>query len=354
MALTISNAYLTQAQMDGNAQYIANWLSAKGWTRNSIAAILGNMQRESNINPGLWESLLYGNTSGGYGLTQWTPASKYLSWAQERGYPYGSDYSNAEAYINGQLQRIVWEVENNQQWIATSAFNFSFSAFTKSTQTAAYLTEAFLKNYERAGVEALSDRITAANRYYNVLQFGADTETLAIIKKAVEWAISIANDDSHGYDQDSRWGPDYDCSSLVIQAWQNAGVPVKAAGATYTGNMYSVFLQNGFNDVTGSVNLSNGDGMQYGDVLLNTEHHTAMHIGNGQMVQASINENGGAHGGQIGDQTGKEIWTTSYKNYPWNYVLRYKSGGGNGGSSGGGESGGDTDKKIYIVRWIPG
>ena len=50
MALTISNAYLTQAQMDGNAQYIANWLSTKGWTRNAIAAILGNMQRESNIN----------------------------------------------------------------------------------------------------------------------------------------------------------------------------------------------------------------------------------------------------------------------------------------------------------------
>ena len=115
MALTVSNAYLTQSQMDGNAQHIADFLTEKGWTRNAIAGMLGNMQRESNINPGLWESLNYGNTSGGFGLTQWTPATKYLNWAQERGYPCGNDYSNATAYMNGQLQRILWEVENNEQ-----------------------------------------------------------------------------------------------------------------------------------------------------------------------------------------------------------------------------------------------
>ena len=38
------------------------------------------------------------------------------------------------------------------------------------------------------------------------------------IDKAVTWAVGIANDNSHGYDQADRWGPDYDCSSLVIQA----------------------------------------------------------------------------------------------------------------------------------------
>ena len=41
-------------------------------------------------------------------------------------------------------------------------------------------------------------------------------------EKAVTWAIEIANDPAHGYDQDNRWGPDYDCSSLVISAWQQA------------------------------------------------------------------------------------------------------------------------------------
>ena len=52
-------------------------------------------------------------------------------------------------------------------------------------------------------------------------------------QKALQWMLDIAADNSHGYSQVNRWGPDYDCSSMVIQAWENAGVPVKSAGATY-------------------------------------------------------------------------------------------------------------------------
>lgn len=141
---------------------------------------------------------------------------------------------------------------------------------------------------------------------------------------AVRWAISIANDNSHGYDQASRWGcPDYDCSSLVISAFENAGIPLKSAGATYTGNMYDTALSIGFSDVTGSTNLGTGDGMRRGDILLNHANHTAMYIGDGQIVQASSNENGGITGGQAGDQTGSEIAVRSYYNYPWDSILRY-------------------------------
>lgn len=141
---------------------------------------------------------------------------------------------------------------------------------------------------------------------------------------AVRWAISIANDNSHGYDQASRWGnPDYDCSSLVISAFEQAGIPLKSAGATYTGNMYDTALSIGFSDVTGSTNLGTGDGMRRGDILLNHANHTAMYIGDGQIVQASSNENGGITGGQAGDQTGSEIAVRSYYNYPWDSILRY-------------------------------
>ena len=129
------------------------------------------------------------------------------------------------------------------------------------------------------------------------------------IDNAVNWAVSIANDASHGYDQIHRWGPDYDCSSLLIQAWENAGVPVKSKGATYTGNMKSVFLANGFKDVTSSVNRSTGAGIQKGDVVLNIVHHTAMCINSSthQLVMASINEKGTVKGGKTGDQTGGVI-----------------------------------------------
>ena len=90
---------------------------------------------------------------------------------------------------------------------------------------------------------------------------------MGVIDNAVQWATDIANDDSHWYSQDVRWGPHYDCSSFVITAYQNAGVPVKDNGATYTGDMYNVFISCGFKDVTSSCNLSNGAGMLKGDVL---------------------------------------------------------------------------------------
>lgn len=42
------------------------------------------MQRESGIDPGMWE--IMENTRSGYGLVQWTPASnKFLKWAVNHG-----------------------------------------------------------------------------------------------------------------------------------------------------------------------------------------------------------------------------------------------------------------------------
>ena len=145
------------------------------------------------------------------------------------------------------------------------------------------------------------------------------------IEKSVQQMIDWANDPSHGYDQVYRWGEkgDYDCSSAIIEALERAGIPAKSNGATYTGNMYQVLTKLGFKDVTSEVNMSNGSGVLRGDVLLNHVNHVAMSIGNGQLVQASINELGTATGGQPGDQTGQEFYIRSYYNYPWDCVLRY-------------------------------
>ena len=162
---------------------------------------------------------------------------------------------------------------------------------------------------------------------YNALKtyFPEEEKNMTKTEKAIQQMETWAKDDSHGYDQDYRWGEkgDYDCSSAVIQAWQNAGVPVKSGGATYTGDMKNVFLKNGFKDITASINRGTGTGLKRGDVLMNEAHHVAMYCGAGKEVEASINEKDTAHGGQPGDQTGKEFMIRSYRNYPWNCILRY-------------------------------
>lgn len=141
-----------------------------------------------------------------------------------------------------------------------------------------------------------------------------------LIELVCNWCVSVALDDKHGYNQYNRWGnPDYDCSSLVITAWQSFGVPVKTNGATYTGNMLNAFLKSGFK----VVHLAE---RKRGDVLLNTKHHTALYLGDEKIVHASISENG-TISGKAGDQTGKEICIRSYYNYPWEYCLRYVGNG---------------------------
>ena len=142
---------------------------------------------------------------------------------------------------------------------------------------------------------------------------------MTAIEKAVQWAIDTANDNSHGYSQVDRWGPDFDCSSYIITAFEQAGVPVRSGGATYTGNMKGAFLGCGFVDVTNLINLSSGGGLQAGDVLL-CSTHTCLAIGGGRVANCRTDEGNP----QAGDQSGAEIRLQNYWNYPWTTVLRYK------------------------------
>ena len=141
----------------------------------------------------------------------------------------------------------------------------------------------------------------------------SDGGSNGIAKMALKWALDTANDDSVGY-QLGAWGPNYyDCSHFVITAYRKAGLSL--SGASYTGDMYNAFIGEGFEDVTSSVNLSTGEGLQPGDVLLNVVNHTEMYSGNGKMVGARTSH------AAFADQ----VQEHNYRNYPWDYVLRYES-----------------------------
>lgn len=136
---------LTTSELNTNAKYIYLYLSAEGWSLNAIAGILGNMQHESALNPGRWQSNDVNNLSGGYGLTQWTPASKYINWCSENGYSDPSEMDN-------NLKRIIYELENGGQYYATDEYNYSFKTFSTSNKTPYELACAFAWNYERSWV----------------------------------------------------------------------------------------------------------------------------------------------------------------------------------------------------------
>lgn len=137
------------------------------------------------------------------------------------------------------------------------------------------------------------------------------------VEKAVQFAVDIANDDEHGYDQQYRMGVDYDCSSLVSKAFNQAGFNIKLGSTTK--NLYEQFIKCGFKDVKGQK-------PKRGDVLLKVGHHVVICVDEKNIVHASINELGKTVGGKKGDQTGKEICIRSYYTYRggWDYQLRYE------------------------------
>lgn len=169
------NDFLTIEEMTVNAEHILGYLGSRGWTRNSICGMLGNMQTESTINPGIWQSLIsydhdpYASVSGhGYGLVQWTPFNKYTIWARDSGLVYSD--------IDAQLQRIEYEIANGLQWISTSEYPLTFQDFKVSTETPEYLADAFLKCYERPADQNQPNRGTQARYWWDNLS-GTGTVT---------------------------------------------------------------------------------------------------------------------------------------------------------------------------------
>lgn len=148
------------------------------------------------------------------------------------------------------------------------------------------------------------------------------------IDAAIDWARRIAQDDTHGYSQAQRWGKDFDCSSYVISALEAGGFPMRAHGATYTGNMAQALKACGFRRVNENarVNLATGAGLVAGDVLLNPATHTELYIGNGLCAGAHSSETGGKYGA-VGDQTGNEISIQPYRNKNYTEVWRYLGAG---------------------------
>ena len=155
---------------EDNVTIITNQLRAFGWSDCAIAAICGNMQVESYLNPGQWQhGYAVGSASAGYGLVQWTPRTKYSDCA-------GSDWSSN---WDKQTLRIEYELQNGLQWQATAAYPLTFQQFKTADETqysVEYLARAFYYCYERGTI--LGQRETYARNWYNYIQGLAPSDNI--------------------------------------------------------------------------------------------------------------------------------------------------------------------------------
>lgn len=134
------------------------------------------------------------------------------------------------------------------------------------------------------------------------------------IATAVAYMKMIANDDSHGYAQDNRYGPDFDCSSLVAKALNEAGFSISIY--SWTGNLESQLVACGFKKCSKP--------WKAGDIHLKPGYHVCMSVDANNIAEARINEFGGITGGQAGDQTGEEIMIRSYYEYSGGWDCHYR------------------------------
>lgn len=159
------NRYLSTPEMQNNAEMVMQYGTRHGWSLNAIAAICGNMQSESGINPGIWEGL--NPYSGGYGLVQWTPYTKYSDWATAQGLTPWEDNGEAE------MQRISYEAANNLQWFRNAELGLdppiTFEQFLTSTEDVGTLANYWCWFYEHPADPNQPARATQAQEWYEYL-----------------------------------------------------------------------------------------------------------------------------------------------------------------------------------------
>lgn len=100
----------------------------------------------------------------------------------------------------------------------------------------------------------------------------------------------------------------------IIEAWEQAGVPVKDAGATSIDDMLDAFSRCHFDVYQWAISFP----IRKGDILLTPSRHVAQYIGNGRIVHVKKHGIDGLLE-RIGIQEANYYIPT----YKWSYVLRY-------------------------------
>lgn len=146
-----------QNQID-NATEIWAFFRNRGYSEQATAALIGNAQHESYLNPAQWQ-VSVGSTTGAYGLWQWDPTTRYVNlYCGTYGYDRTSGYYQC-LWVDTQT---IGGLDGNQ-WIGRVAPS-SWEDWKQSTSAPADLAYSFCRNWERG--EWVERRATNATYWY--------------------------------------------------------------------------------------------------------------------------------------------------------------------------------------------
>lgn len=157
--------YPPEVTSDRDKRYWQIWAMAvgAGFTKQAAAAVLGNAQGESDANPTADEG--NGAPGFGYGVWQWTDSTGATS---GRVYMINlmtkAGISDNPDTITAQFKLLMWHAPNGQ-WIATSAYPYSWTQFMNLTDINT-ATQAFVANFERPR-DPHPERTTWAQEWYD-------------------------------------------------------------------------------------------------------------------------------------------------------------------------------------------
>ena len=294
-------ATMNENPFTGNEEIVYEFFRSKGLGPAQIAGIMANIRAESGFNPRAVNA-----SSGASGLFQWLGGR--LEKLKEMAKKQGKEWTDIQVQLEFAWEEISM-TNGNDGWNGNKKQKDRFMK-TNDPREAAII---FCTYWERPGSNAEALRRGDIARSYYTAIMRAMSPTGSGSTDYLQWAINIANDNSHGYSMAHRDGnPDYDCSSLVYYALKACGYNVgNSAFSTYT--MENILPKAGFT----KYRFSSLSELKPGDILLrHGQEHTEIYAGNGKNVGAHDN-----YDGKPGDSSGREI-SVEGSGTNWQYVFR--------------------------------
>jgi hypothetical protein len=330
-----------------NQQKVFNFFVQNGFSKEQAAGVVGNMQAESSVEPTLKQGDLPGTVtmpkdvigfSGGWGLVQWTPASKMINPSRDAGVP-----DEKIASLGYQLEYLLKQLNGGGQ--------DGIGPELKATKTIAEAARLFADKFERFGGHEDPNHPTYAERIANAQhvfdQFagsapagggaqnagaggcGAGSGNIAEVAKNLAWpegghdgtdasiakpeyveAMEKFNDGSSGY------VPYSDCGRFVATVMRMSGAD-KDFPKVSTGVQFDYMQDSGKYDYWHAVPPG---GMKPGDIL-NGPGHTYLYVGPWGKDGGGYDSAAASLGGHVPEaghlyDVGGQFWVFRLKNAP--------------------------------------